>query len=297
MGRGFPFFHYDILARIMPGALTLAVMICAGVVLPDRLLDMLKSEKGWNPVLTPIVFAGASYGIGVLYEVFFSLISEPLVRLAFAGACRQKHGVREPKDNAQQLRTYVEKLLQQVKEYEERSTRRGIDEASNALAKVIAANPFWAERKEISDRLKQLTARSQATRLSTRLEGIVIGLNAANSAAPVTEALSKELAECKRAWRFDLHNWVVQRGIGENASIYAHVHRFQAEGRMCLHSLIPACFFVYFGFAEGYLGVCSIQQCFSSVGAILSLLLLAFGAYERERRRWVQVFNAAEYLD
>lgn len=306
MGKGFPFFHYDILARIVPGALTLAVLIFAGVEIPDRLLDMLKSEKGWNPVITPIVFVGASYGIGVLYEVFFALkrityISDWIVKSAFASAYRQKYDVLDPKKNPQKLAKYARDLCHHVKEYEVRSERREIDKQLNELARVMAENPLWPKRHEISGRLKTLTDASRGTSSSVLLEGITDRLDEAISqkleTTGLTQELNRELTKCAHAWRFDLHNWVVHRGIGDKAPILAHVHRFQAEARMCLHSFLPACCFAYLAWDEGCIGFDCKQQVACLVATVLSLLLLGCGAYWREWRRWVQVFNATEYLD
>lgn len=74
MDKLIPFFRYDILARIVPGALTLAVLAFAGVELPPVWADLFRGNTSGSPipgsaVLVPLVCAGVCYVIGVLYEV------------------------------------------------------------------------------------------------------------------------------------------------------------------------------------------------------------------------------------
>lgn len=85
MGDRFPFFYYDILARIIPGALTVVVLAYLGIEMPDSWSDLIHGSSGktssgaeptppsgiWDPVVLSAVYAGGCYAMGVLYEVVF----------------------------------------------------------------------------------------------------------------------------------------------------------------------------------------------------------------------------------
>jgi len=60
----FPFFNYDVLARIIPGAFTLAILLTLP---PFKDVGKLLPKPGEDAVL-PLVLAGLSYLIGVIYE-------------------------------------------------------------------------------------------------------------------------------------------------------------------------------------------------------------------------------------
>jgi hypothetical protein len=70
MGNLIPFFYYDILSRITPGAFTLATLLLIRDRLPDSWHSFLSGSLGWQAVLVPIVLGGLSYVIGLIYEVF-----------------------------------------------------------------------------------------------------------------------------------------------------------------------------------------------------------------------------------
>ncbi len=72
MNSSFPFFYYDILARIVPGAATLAVLWPTTWFPPMNWLRSFVVAGGheqWENLAVPILFLGLCYVIGVVYEV------------------------------------------------------------------------------------------------------------------------------------------------------------------------------------------------------------------------------------
>lgn len=59
-----PFFYYDIVARIFPGGITLAVFALAR----PEILGLASGTEGWKTVVVPITLAAAAYMAGVLFE-------------------------------------------------------------------------------------------------------------------------------------------------------------------------------------------------------------------------------------
>ena len=68
----FPFFYYDVVARIMPGAFTLAVLELFPEI-GSRWTSFFAGAESWKGVAVPLVLGGLSYMIGVMYEVLDSL--------------------------------------------------------------------------------------------------------------------------------------------------------------------------------------------------------------------------------
>jgi hypothetical protein len=66
-----PFFYYDILARIIPGVMVLAVLRYGGLRIPEAWTSLLTG--GWGTVIAPLVLAGAAHAIGVLFEATSNL--------------------------------------------------------------------------------------------------------------------------------------------------------------------------------------------------------------------------------
>jgi hypothetical protein len=105
----FPFFYYDVLARIIPGAFTLAVFrvlefipgnfvyswmnIFAGdktwksVAVP--LVDIFTGSESWKSVVVPLLLGGLSYMIGVIYEALEFLPRNTLDKIAFKAAWKR----------------------------------------------------------------------------------------------------------------------------------------------------------------------------------------------------------------
>ncbi|HZP05391.1 MAG TPA: hypothetical protein VFB43_10860 [Terracidiphilus sp.] len=72
MENPLPFFYYDILSRIVPGAATLAVLsIAKGFPPMAWLLSFISAgdREGWEKLAVPIVLLGLCYVIGVIFEV------------------------------------------------------------------------------------------------------------------------------------------------------------------------------------------------------------------------------------
>jgi hypothetical protein len=67
-----PFFYYDILARIVPGAATLAVLWqlrCFGPIHWLKAFTKTGEVDGWEKLVIPFILIGISYAIGVVFEV------------------------------------------------------------------------------------------------------------------------------------------------------------------------------------------------------------------------------------
>lgn len=136
-----------------------------------------------------------------------------------------------------------------------------------------------------------------ATRpLSLIADGIISGAYA--SAKEKKEDDDKAFADEKasnheRAKTYKLWSDLVHEDAKEGER-FAHAHRFQAEAKMCLHSVIPA--FALAGFALYYAwGIWCSQQLWELGLAILLVVILCCGAYAREWRRWLQTLIAADY--
>ncbi|MBZ5524023.1 MAG: hypothetical protein LAP21_17440, partial [Acidobacteriia bacterium] len=67
MGKIIPFFHYDLLARIIPGAATLAAVFILGGSCVSRPLGFFSPDQ-WKTLGVPIVLGGLCYLVGVVYE-------------------------------------------------------------------------------------------------------------------------------------------------------------------------------------------------------------------------------------
>ncbi len=89
MGDVIPFFYYDILARIIPGVMVLAVLRYGGLRMPEAWGSLF--TVGWGTVIAPLVIAGTAYVIGVLLEVTwyipgFRCVAELVSNRAFQSA-------------------------------------------------------------------------------------------------------------------------------------------------------------------------------------------------------------------
>ncbi len=64
-----PFFYYDILSRITPGAATLATFFLIREKMPPSLRSFfVDGQQNWKAVVVPLVLGGLTYVIGVLFE-------------------------------------------------------------------------------------------------------------------------------------------------------------------------------------------------------------------------------------
>lgn len=68
MDKPIPFFYYDILARIVPGAATVATLHMLGKHLPNSWLVLFDGQQTWKAIVIPLALGAICYAIGVLYE-------------------------------------------------------------------------------------------------------------------------------------------------------------------------------------------------------------------------------------
>jgi hypothetical protein len=84
MGRAIPFFYADLIARMVPGAVALALVQLANLQLPTAWTP--PSFGGADPVLLPIIYGGMAYVVGTLLEVTLSAPLEFIYHRAFTCA-------------------------------------------------------------------------------------------------------------------------------------------------------------------------------------------------------------------
>lgn len=258
MGNIIPFFHYDLLARIVPGALTLGVLAYAGVELPNPWGPFFSAETAWGAVVIPLVLAGSSYAIGVLYEVLLSFpglrhVREWLASVAFDRAFRRERGL----DCGWRDWVVLKNLVCQLR-------KDGI--GGDDLAKRL---------KDIEDEMKKA------------------GRN--NGKNKDLGELKSDIRKSERELRFAYMNKLTHEGIADKAVLLAHSIRLQAEARMCWHCVAPMGMFCLFAFRKYQSNGCSQQLWHLAIGTAL-LAPLAWGAYAREWRRWLQVVISARYM-
>jgi len=65
-----PFFYYDIVARIFPGGIALALLVLAWpeILARPEILGLISGTEGWKTAVVPITLAAAAYMAGVLFE-------------------------------------------------------------------------------------------------------------------------------------------------------------------------------------------------------------------------------------
>src|SRR5258708_1818174 len=66
--KDIPFFYYDIVARIFPGAV---VIVLVTFTVPE-IERFVSGSESWKTATVPLAFIGLSYMIGVLFEVLFT---------------------------------------------------------------------------------------------------------------------------------------------------------------------------------------------------------------------------------
>ncbi len=75
MNAPFPFFYYDLVARLIPGGATLALLSLTRLDLPStwaEYVDWLWSATPGAAIMMPLVLGALSYGIGLIHEVALS---------------------------------------------------------------------------------------------------------------------------------------------------------------------------------------------------------------------------------
>ncbi len=86
MVSAIPFFYADLIARIVPGAIALALLALTTFEVPQQWI--LPTTLPAHVVLIPVLYAGVAYVIGTVLEVALSRPLECLYELAFTAAAR-----------------------------------------------------------------------------------------------------------------------------------------------------------------------------------------------------------------
>jgi len=86
-----PFFYYDIVARLIPGGVTLMVIAFGFSERPFWKSTFLSATEHWNSLLAALVLGGLAYAIGVLFEGWFAFVKlrGPLENKAWLVASRE----------------------------------------------------------------------------------------------------------------------------------------------------------------------------------------------------------------
>lgn len=71
MGGIIPYFYYDIVARLIPGAATLYVLALSGWLPPPSVTSLFSGGGASKSVVVALFLGGAAYAIGVFYEALF----------------------------------------------------------------------------------------------------------------------------------------------------------------------------------------------------------------------------------
>lgn len=66
-----PFFYYDVLARMIPGGLLLALLRVAGLRTPACLAGVVTGQEPWKAVIMPLIVAAMAYLLGALLDGIF----------------------------------------------------------------------------------------------------------------------------------------------------------------------------------------------------------------------------------
>jgi hypothetical protein len=69
-----PFFYYDLLARMIPGGLLLALLRVAKLRAPCPWPVLLSGQESWKAVVVPLIFAAGAYMAGALLDGLFRWI-------------------------------------------------------------------------------------------------------------------------------------------------------------------------------------------------------------------------------
>lgn len=94
MGNIIPYFYYDIVARMIPGAATLYVLALLGFQPSSSVSSFFAGSDTWKGVAATLVLGGAAYALGVFFEAlfFFPLLNgykEWTAKKAFEQAARK----------------------------------------------------------------------------------------------------------------------------------------------------------------------------------------------------------------
>jgi hypothetical protein len=205
-----PFFYYDILSRIVPGAVTLSVLWqVQGFGPVDWFKSFVQSgeKDSWEKLVVPVLLVGLSYVIGVLFEVFDYVLDVDLSE-------KWNRMLRRVLNPMMEISTYLDDcaffwaLRKRGRKNDKESkpgrppNREGLDGAVPTPSKWDAID--WKDRQAIKDRRTDLWER--LTYLGSSDEKMKL--------------------------------------------VFAHCHRFQSEQKMFLHLIYPAVLFVLLWFFQ-----------------------------------------------
>lgn len=117
MDKPIPFFHYDILSRMIPGAVTLATLSMIRDKLPGLWWAFFAGQQSWKVVIVPLLIGGLCYVVGVFYEV---TDYSPAIKWIVMGADDKAFAsawatTNELIDNRREL--LMDKTTQQIRRY------------------------------------------------------------------------------------------------------------------------------------------------------------------------------------
>jgi hypothetical protein len=257
MGDKFPFFYYDILARIFPGGVLLFVLWTYGHGVTNVWGAVQKdTPTAIDSVILAAILAGLSYAVGLvgeaIYQIFpFRYIMERIYDGAFRVAIHNYELNPDP-------------IKVEIGAQSQTSTMEQIQPPLGPHFLNLAAAPTP---------LTLATAPIQST-LATAPTRLTIA----------TQNQQPKLTDTRRyCW-----DWLEQGNFPAREAIFPHAHRFQAESKMFQHvTLILLGVGIYEtcrGHANGWTtSILTNWCCFlAALGAFVISML-------RERRRWHQV--------
>lgn len=134
-----PFFYYDIVARIIPGGLVVAILALT----QPEVSTFFSGGESWKTAAVPLALAGASYMVGVLLEVLFSDwgfwegVGDESFQLAIGNYSWSSTMPKPKLDDLEQSRRYRNKAWSYL-------VLAGKEDQAQAFAH---AHRFWAEAK------------------------------------------------------------------------------------------------------------------------------------------------------
>jgi hypothetical protein len=252
-----PFFYYDILSRIVPGAATLSVLWQVQGFGP---VDWFKSfvqtgeKDSWEKLVVPILLVGLSYVVGVLFEVFDYVLDVDL-----------------PEKWNRMLPRLVLNPMMEVSTY--------LDDRAF----------FWALRK----RGRKNHKGSEHGR-SPNQDGRE-GAAPAPSKWGATDWKDRQTIKDRRSDLWERLTYLGSSDE-KMKSVFAHCHRFQSEQKMFLHLIYPAALFVLLWICQFRYSPYSFPI-HDLVAALIAIPVLALCCRSRCRRRWLQVVTFSVLIE
>jgi len=99
MGKTIPYFYADLIARIVPGTVLIALVSITTLPIPKPWVDFVNSSVSGKAVIVPILFAGLAYVFGTILEALLSSALEWFYCFTFDRALREKYTPLYPENN------------------------------------------------------------------------------------------------------------------------------------------------------------------------------------------------------